>query len=217
VNQWHPATKLLVLAALLVLPYLLWTGSGDEAPAVAASVARPVAGEADPVTVEPPPTPFMLPPLERFTAVVERPLFSPTRRMPPPPPLEEAPTTDLPEVEAPVDQGPAEPDLRFFGTVRQAGTAAALVTYPATAEVARLRPGDAVGDWQVISVERNRLELGLGEERRSFEIFGAGMRGTPSETPPAAAQPPAPPRWVPPPGGMPEDEAVYDEDTVYPE
>ena len=61
--------------------------------------------------------------------------------------------------------------------MRQGGTAAALVTYPATAEVARLRLGDAVGEWQVISVERNRLELGLGEERRSFEIFGAGMRG----------------------------------------
>jgi hypothetical protein len=42
--------------------------------------------------------------------------------------------------------------------------------------VARLRVGDAVGEWQVIAVDSNRLELGLGEERRSFEIFGAGMR-----------------------------------------
>ena len=66
--------------------------------------------------------------------------------------------------------------------------AAALVTYPATAEVARLRLGDPVGEWQVLSVDRNRLELGLGDERRTFEIFGAGMRGTPADSPsPAAA------------------------------
>ena len=46
-----------------------------------------------------------------------------------------------------------------------------------------------------LSVERNRLELGLGDERRSFEIFGAGVRGA---APPAAAirrrqPPPEPP------------------------
>ncbi len=181
-KQWHPVTKLVVLAALLVLPYLLWTGS-DRSPVVAASVVRPEAAETDVAALEPPPAPFMLPPLERFTAVVERPLFSPTRRMPDPPPV--APSApEAPAPEAPVAAGPAEPDLRFFGTVRQGGTAAALVTYPATAEVGRLKPGDSVGDWQVLSVDRNRLELGLGEERRSFEIFGAGVRGTQGEPDP---------------------------------
>ena len=194
-TQWHPATKILVLAALLVLPYLLWTGSTEPTPVVAASVTREAPVAADIVAVEPPPTPLMLPPLERFTAVVERPLFSPTRRMPTPPPVvREAP--EAPVAEAPVDQGPEEPELRFFGTVRQGGTAAALVTYPATAEVARLRPGDTVGDWEVLSVDRNRLELGLGEERRSFEIFGAGMRGSPQTTeapvPSPAADPAGP-------------------------
>lgn len=199
-TQWHPATKLLVLAALLVLPYLLWTGSGDQVPVVAATAVRPAPAEVEVAALEPPPTPIMLPPLERFTAVVERPLFSPTRRMPPPPPaVVREPEAPLPE--APVDAGPAEPDLRFFGTVRQGGTAAALVTFPATAEVARLRPGDMVGDWQVLSVERNRLELSLGEERRDFEIFGAGMRGSP----PAEA-PPGEPH-----GSSAADEAYYDE------
>ena len=143
--------------------------------------------EAELAALEPPPAQFVLPPLERFTAVVERPLFSPTRRMPPTPVVSE-PDAPAPIAEAPAAEGPAEPELRFFGTVRQGGTAAALVTYPATAEVARLRLGDAVGEWQVISVDRNRLELGLGEERRTFEIFGAGMRGTPADSPsPAAA------------------------------
>ena len=186
-TKWHPATKLLALAALLVLPYLLWTAGADQAPVVAASVERAAPTEAELAALEPPPAQFVLPPLERFTAVVERPLFSPTRRMPPTPVVSE-PDAPAPIAEAPAAEGPAEPELRFFGTVRQGGTAAALVTYPATAEVARLRLGDAVGEWQVISVDRNRLELGLGDERRTFEIFGAGMRGTPADPPsPAAA------------------------------
>jgi hypothetical protein len=114
-----------------------------------------------------------------FTAVVERPLFSPTRRMPPiAEPPDEAPASAAAD-QAPLagPTGPEEPDLRFFGTVRQGGKAAALVTYPATSEVARLSPGDRVGKWQVLEVDGNRLVLGQGGEQRSFEIFGASLRG----------------------------------------
>ena len=181
-NKWHPATKLLVLAALLALPYLFWTGGSEQTPVVAATVERAGPSEAELAAVEQPPTQFVLPPLEQFTAVVEHPLFSPSRRMPAPPPASE-PDAPAPTPEAPIAEGPAEPGLRFFGTVRQGGTAAALVTYPATAEVARLKLGDMVGEWQVISVDRNRLELGLGEDRRSFEIFGAGVRQGSAESP----------------------------------
>jgi general secretion pathway protein N len=187
VSKWHPATKFLLVGALLLLPYLLWTGGEDQVPVVAATAERPVPDEALSAVEEAPPAPLILPPLERITAVVERPLFSPTRRMPPPPPASEPEATE-PVAEPVIDPGPAEPELRFFGTVRQAGAAAALVTYPATAEVARLRLGDAVGEWQVVAVERNRLELALGDERRSFEIFGAGMRAAPPEALPSMAE-----------------------------
>jgi hypothetical protein len=157
----------------------------------------------EPALDEAPPAPFILPPLERITAVVERPLFSPSRRMPAPPPVSE-PEAPEPAAEPVVDLGREEPDLRFFGTVRQAGAAAALVTYPATAEVARLRLGDAVGEWQVVAVEQNRLELALGDERRSFEIFGAGMRAAPSDMlPPMAGD------------GAPSDDP--DDDEAFPE
>ena len=187
-TQWHPATKLLLLAALLVVPYLLWTGAGGSAPGVVASVTRPVPAEAGLPPVEAPPAPFLLPPLERFTEVVERPLFSPSRRMPsPPPPAAPVQVADAPAPEAPAPAGPAEPRLRFFGTVRQGGVAAALVTYPDTAEVGRLRPGDKVGEWEVMSVDGNHLELGLGEERRDYEIFGAGTRGAAPEDAPEGA------------------------------
>jgi hypothetical protein len=188
VTKWHPATKLLLLAAALAVPYLLWTRDEDVPPAVAASVARPAAEAPEAATGAPGEAPadaFVLPPLERFTAVVERPLFSPTRRLPVPtaPVVAEA-SAPAPTPE-PIAAGPAEPELRFFGTVREHGAAAALVTYPATAEVARLAPGDTVGEWRVVEVGRNRLVLGLGDERRSFEIFGAGSRAAATAVAPA--------------------------------
>jgi hypothetical protein len=210
VSKWHPATKLLIAAALLVVPYLLWTQSEEAPDTVAASVAR--AAPSDPVPArEEPPAPFVLPPLEAFTAVVERPLFSPTRRMPNPPP-----EVDTPVAEAPLAEpgGPAEPELRFFGTVSQDGTAAALVTFPATAEVARLRPGDMVGDWQVTSVARDRLDLALGDEHRSYEIFGVGARGMPAPPSPGPQEQPqqAPPAPGEVPGVDPQGDAYYGDD-----
>lgn len=185
-SGWHPGTKFLLLAGLVAVPYLWWTTSDPPRPA-----APVVRAAADPGGTAPPPgalEPYALPPLERFAAVVERPLFSPTRRMPPieeaPPEVEEAP----PEVvEAPA--GPEEPELRFFGTVRQGGRALALVTFPATNAVARLGPGDRVGEWEVTQVEPNRLVLAIGEERREFEIFGAGSRSAPESAPGRAPGP----------------------------
>ena len=176
-TNWHPATKALALLALLVVPYLLWTHSDEVATPVVASVARAVTSDAPAAEAATPPAAFELPPLEQLSEVVERPLFSPTRRMPPPPPRAASTATSA-QPTAPAASGPAEPELRFFGTIRQGGTAAALVSYPGTGAVARLRPGDQVGDWQVLSVERNHLELGLGDERRSYEIFGLRRAGS---------------------------------------
>jgi len=212
VTKWHPATKLLLLAALLLVPYLFWTNGEDAAPALVASRPRPApavtAGEPA-SAIDPAPTTFVLPPLERLTAVVERPLFSPTRRMPVLTAAVETEATPI-VASAPVAAGPAEPQVRFFGTARENGEAAALVTFPGTTKIGRLRPGDQVGEWQVLTVERDRLVLGLGEEQRSYELFGAGARVAPR--PPAAAEaatpdPAAPPDMPDPaaPPDMPDD------------
>ncbi len=180
-TKWHPATKFLLLAAVPVLAYLLWSG-GDEEPAVVASVARPQPTEStSPVAgadtgADANAATFELPPLEHFTAVVERPLFSPTRRMPVlAAPAEAAPPT----AEAPIagPSGPDEPQLRFFGTESRGGTAAALVIFSDTSKVGRLVPGDMVGDWRVLTVDSKHLVLGQGDEERSFEIFGTGVTG----------------------------------------
>ncbi|MFO1071220.1 MAG: hypothetical protein U1E17_00595 [Geminicoccaceae bacterium] len=171
--RWHPATKLLMGAALLVVPYLWWTSEPDSG-AVPATGPAGTPSAAAVGAPAPSLAPYVLPPLEHFTAVVERPLFSPTRRMPPLPEPSSEPQSEPAETPAdtPAPSGPAEPELRFFGTVRDRGQMAALVTFPSTNAVARLAPGDKVGAWEVIEVGRDRLVLGTGEERRSFAIFG---------------------------------------------
>lgn len=186
-TNWHPATKFLLLAAVPAVAYLLWSGSDEQPPAVVANVARPQPAEsASPAAAaDANASAFELPPLERFTAVVERPLFSPTRRMP----VLTAPAEAAqPTAEAPPSgpTGPDEPQLRFFGTESRGGTASALVIFLATSKVGRLVPGDMVGDWRVLTVGSSRLVLGQGDEERSFEIFGAGARGR-STTPQAPA------------------------------
>lgn len=199
-SNWHPATKALALLALLVLPYLLWTRSDEGATPVVASAARAVTSDVPAGETAAPPAAFELPPLEQLSEIVERPLFSPTRRMPPPPPRVATAAPAAPTAQAP--SGPNEPELRFFGTIRQSGIAAALVTYPGTGGVARLQPGDRVGDWQVLSVDGNHLELGLGDVRRSYEIFAAAARGgatTQEESDQAPASEPASPDDAAPP------------------
>lgn len=180
-TTWHPATKLLLLAAVLAVPYLLLT-QPDTPAAVAVPPGRMARGGAAETAAEPltatSVVPYALPPLDQFAAVIERPLFSPTRRMPAPevPDEPEEPTVAAPR---PVrNAGPAEPELHFFGTVLRRGKVAALVSFPDTGETGRLVPGDKVGAWTVLQVQGDRLALGLGEERRTYEIFASPARET---------------------------------------
>lgn len=198
-TRWHPGTKLLLLGAALAIPYLLWTGEDSGSPAIVAAVDR--AGEAgaaapaaDPGAPAPPgaaasPGPRALPTLQTFAAVVERPLFAPTRRFirPVGPPAQEA-EPEIPE-EAPAEvaeaSSPERPDLRFFGTIRRGAKVAALVTGGEGGDgIERLEVGDAVGDWQVSDVTRDRLVLVHEKaEAAEYAIFSGG----------AAAPPPPPP------------------------
>jgi general secretion pathway protein N len=223
---WHPGTKLLVVAALAAVPYLWWTRPGAPPPVAAPPPERAASGDAGAaggvaaVAAGAALEPYALPPLERFAAVVERPLFSPTRRMPPieepPPEVEPAPTEAPAAVSLP--GGPEEPDVRFFGTARQGERTAALVTFPSNNAVARLAVGDRVGEWEVLEVERNRLVLGVGEERRLFEIFGAGAREVPADAGTVPATPDAPSPDLPPeleePPADEEAEPAFDEEEV---
>ena len=102
-----------------------------------------------------------LPPLDRFRVMLERPLFTATRR---PAPAEEPPagSTDLPEEELVVDTGPAPvgaPQIRFVGTVGQGGVMSALVLRGDATEVERLLVGDEVESWLVTEITASQLVM----------------------------------------------------------
>lgn len=182
---WSPFTKLLLLTALVAVPYLLWT-MADDTPGIAqARRAGPVAVSpaeaAEPAAVEP----RSLPPLQTFAAVVERPLFTPSRRLVRP--VELAPGEPEPEPEAAAEPPPEEvepeaepvtrPELRFFGTVRRGREITALVTREGSAGLQRLAVGDEVEEWKVASVDRDRLVLRYEEEQAVYRIFSGGEAG----------------------------------------
>jgi hypothetical protein len=107
--------------------------------------------------------------------MVERPLFTPSRRLVRP--LEPSPEPEPMGEEEPVVEAVASierPDLRFFGTVRQRGRVTALVTREDRASMEQLAVGATVDDWKVAEVTRDRLVLTHDDRREVYAIFSSG-------------------------------------------
>lgn len=79
-------------------------------------------------------------------AALDRPLFSPTRREPEPPPL----PTQPPPV-------PAPPDAKVLGIVTTGGKSAALVRISGVET--RVQQGDTIGGWVVESIAQSGVGL----------------------------------------------------------
>ncbi|MCB1885005.1 MAG: hypothetical protein KDG89_13570 [Geminicoccaceae bacterium] len=186
---WHPVTKAAVALGVVGVPVLLLTQGGGDAPPVAAARV-PQEGRAPPadrmdvsLSVEL----GMLPPIEAFKAVVERPLFAPTRR-----PYEApAPVTVAAVPDEPAADGRQEPGIVFVGTVRRGNGVLALANEEATGAIVSLAVGDEVNGWQVLSIEDRTMELGQAGERRKLAIFVPRDAPPPADTvPPDEAPPP---------------------------
>jgi hypothetical protein len=172
-ERWHPATKLLVAVGLVAIPYLAWTSLG-EAPAAVTVSQRPAVAVAPAVASPQVPgevTLARLPPVEQFTAMVERPLFSPSRR----PGM--APEAELAgaELQGPEPEPAAEvsglPEVRFVGTIGQGGAMTALVVPEGHHDAVKLRVGDEVAGWRVHSVTASQLVIEQDGERLVLTIL----------------------------------------------
>ena len=175
-TRWHPATKALVGVAIVALPYLAWTSLG-EAPAAVAVAQRSAALEptAQATPVDPLEVPALrqLPPLEQLSEMIDRPLFSPTRR----------PVVALVEPEAAPDEGTDEageappqveggaPAIRLVGTIGQGGGMTALVLNGDDPTVAKLVVGDEVSGWRVTEVTASELVMEHEAERLVLTIL----------------------------------------------
>lgn len=174
-QAWHPITKLVAVLGGLALAWLWWTGddiqtgmaSDDPAGTVPVAHAEPVSVP----EVRPVPDGALfaraLPSIEAFNGMLERPLFSPTRR----PALLEPEPAVMGVPSAPIEPaaGPRPPYIRFIGSVEEAGAVRAFVGDGLS--VRALATGDEIEGWQVVSIEPRRLVLGLDDERFELKIL----------------------------------------------
>ena len=92
---------------------------------------------------------FAMAPMERFSAIVKRPIFSPNRR----------PAAKQPESKK---QQRPQSKLALYGIAITAGERIALVGVERGTGLARIKKGEAFSGWVVIDIEQNRVLLRQG-------------------------------------------------------
>lgn len=119
----------------------------------------------------------------RFVAVLDRPLFSPSRRPPPPPP-------------PPAPPPPVDPlaNIQLFGVY--GGKTSGGIVARIDGKVQRVQLQSNVGEWTVKSISGREVTFARGEESRTLTLIHAVAARAPS---PVAA---AAPLEAPNPGGM---------------
>jgi type II secretory pathway component PulC len=100
--------------------------------------------------------------LERLSATVDRPLFSPSRR-PPPRPVARAPEPPAPPT--------PPPDLVLTGIVMDGQSARAVVRLGAEKKILHAQIGDDIGGWKVSQIEGRKLVLSLDGRFATFMLF----------------------------------------------
>ncbi|MGA3000013.1 hypothetical protein [Bradyrhizobium sp.] len=99
--------------------------------------------------------------LERLSATIDRPLFSPSRR-PPAGPVAQAPNQPVPPV--------APPDLVLSGIVMDGDSVRAVVQVGAE-KILRAQIGDKIDGWTVSQIEGRKLVLSLDGRFATFTLF----------------------------------------------
>ena len=155
------ATALLPLLLLGACAALGWKIYDDWSAASADAAAAPTEAAAPAADAQPPPADadlaLALPPPERFAVVVERPLFSPTRR-PAPPAAEVAEAPALPEEPPPEPEAvEAEPppvvDFTLVGVVIAGTERYALVERHEDGRVVQVPEGGDVSGWFAVLID----------------------------------------------------------------
>lgn len=123
----------------------------DVGPTAAAVPAR--------VAELPPPAGFQLPPIETFSETIARPVFSKTRRPPPPGEAPETPQSD-----------PKPVGFRLTGVVITPDGRTALIRQLRTGEIAELVLGQQIEGWLVESILPDRVVLSFGTTRKEVKI-----------------------------------------------
>jgi hypothetical protein len=193
-RRWSAALPPLLLAGLCAVlggrVYDEWQALQDpvriDAPPAAAASAAVPSTAAQPLT---PPAPAS------FAALLERPLFSPTRR---PPQAAPAPPPE------PAAQAPPEPpqqpiDFSLAGVVISGASRVALVQMLADGHVVQVAEGDEVDGWKAVTIDAQRAVFRRGDSEQELALDYV-KPVPPGQVPPPVPQrsperlPPAPPQ-----------------------
>lgn len=126
--------------------------------------------------------------LATLTATRDRPLFTPSRRPPPPAPVEAAPPPQPAEVEEkPIVLGP--PPFDLVGSVIGEGAAVALLRNRTTNKVVRVKLGDDADGWRVDAIGLRTIALAHEARKETLALaapqpvaVGAEIAGEPPST-----------------------------------
>ena len=100
---------------------------------------------------------FEAPPLGRFDAISERPLFSPSRRPP-----------QKVEAKAPEKRTPP-PDVVLTGVTMAGARRKAIVLVAGSSRIVAV--GERLGDWRIAAIEDQQLTLEFGVQRHLVELL----------------------------------------------
>jgi hypothetical protein len=123
---------------------------------------------------------------ESFAAIVDQPLFNPSREPRPPVPV----TPPAPEVEQPVmepppppppPQGPGPEDYKLLGVSAGPDGRIAALRIAASGEVVYLRKGESVDSWSVVDVGDRSVAIGTPENPVTFNMFASAGPDSPDD------------------------------------
>ncbi len=144
----------LLLGVCLALAALVYAQVQMEAPGPAPAGAG---GETPPMAALPAQPSYALAPLDDFSAILERPLFSPTRR---PPAQGEAPTA-TPE---------SKLQVTLVGVIISSEEQIAIVRLKDASRFERLSVGDSFQGWILDSIEPSRVTFRRGDLEEHIEL-----------------------------------------------
>ena len=161
--------------------------SGETAPVRTAAVPpRDTAAE----RLAPGGNPLWALPLKQLSNTRERPIFSPSRRPPPP-----ATPTYVAPVAVRTPQKPKEPErpsITLLGTILGTSDSIGIFLNPATRDIVRLRLGEDHEGWALRSVKTREVLLVKDRDRVVLELPPPGEQAAAADfTPPAAPRPSA--------------------------
>lgn len=169
----------LLFGAVLLVESMMLQRAGSERAQRAGTAGQ----DASPVQAEPEAV-FALPPVDDFSAFVDRPLFLEGRK----------PVVETEQAQETVQEDKTPLDLSLMGVMLSHQGQIAILA-EASGKNRRVKVGGTIAGWRLVELKPDRVTMQRGEERRELPLMkpkpkGPGSAGAPAQpVPPGAARP----------------------------